>query len=213
MTKLQQNDTILCKIKKGDTMQVIKNYNSEYPVGILWNMGNKYAREMMLKIAIMEDVLQVRILDLGEKYEQFVLDCYKGDDEAYEGGYIYEKIKNMNTNNKKIIVFVFKVDNPTYQQGEDGKIQCIEARQVKQRIRGEYAPKIDGYFFDNLIHISDNVEESKRTLNTVNEYEEHTIGDYVRRGYKSILKQSKKYKNKSYVSFLEDLREEKDKRE
>lgn len=53
MTKLQQNDTILCKAKKGDTMQVIKNYNSEYPVGILWNMGNKYAREMMLKIAIM----------------------------------------------------------------------------------------------------------------------------------------------------------------
>ncbi len=35
-------------------MQVVKNHNSEYPIGILWNMGNKYAREMMLKIAIME---------------------------------------------------------------------------------------------------------------------------------------------------------------
>ena len=47
-------------------MQVIKNYDSEYPVGILWNMGNKYAREMMLKIAIMEDVIQVKVLDLGK---------------------------------------------------------------------------------------------------------------------------------------------------
>ena len=63
-------------------MQVVKNLNSEYPIGILWNMGNKYAREMMLKIAIMEDVLQVKILDLGQDYEQFVLDCYQGDEEA-----------------------------------------------------------------------------------------------------------------------------------
>ena len=76
-------------------MQVVKNHNSEYPIGILWNMGNKYAREMMLKIAIMEDVLQVKILDLGKDYEQFVLDCYEGDEEAYDGGYIYEKIKNV----------------------------------------------------------------------------------------------------------------------
>ena len=194
-------------------MQVVKNHNSEYPIGILWNMGNKYAREMMLKIAIMEDVLQVKILDLGKDYEQFVLDCYEGDEEAYDGGYIYEKIKNMNTDNKRIVVFIFNVDNPTYQQTEDGKIQCIEARQVKQRIRKEYASKIDGYFFDNLIHISDNVEESKKILDTVNKYEEHTIGDYVRKGYKSILKRGKKDKGKSsYVSLLEDLREEKDER-
>ena len=166
-------------------MQVVKNHNSEYPIGILWNMGNKYAREMMLKIAIMEDVLQVKILDLGKDYEQFVLDCYEGDEEAYDGGYIYEKIKNMNTDNKRIVVFIFNVDNPTYQQTEDGKIQCIEARQVKQRIRKEYASKIDGYFFDN----------------------------YVRKGYKSILNESTKCQSKSYVSFLENLRGDKDERE
>lgn len=194
-------------------MQVIKNYNSEYPIGILWNMGNKYAREMMLKIAIMKDVIQVRLLDLGDEYEQFVLDCYNGDEEAYEGGYIYEKIKNMNTNNKRIVVFVFKVDNPTYQHAEDGKIQCIEAKKVKRRIRKEYASKIDGYFFDNLIHISDNVEEFKRTLATINKYDKYTIKDYVRKGYKSILKENTKYQSKSYVSFLEDLRGDRDERE
>ena len=194
-------------------MQIIKNYNSEYHTGILWNMGSKYAREMMLKIAIMEDVLQVKILDLGDKYEQFVLECYKGDEEAYEDGYIYEKIKNMDIDNKKIIVFVFKIDNPTYQYTEDGKIQCIEARLVKQRIREEYANKIDGYFFDNLIHISDNIEEAKRTLNTVKNYEKYTIGNYVRKGYEPILRESRKYQSKSYVSFLEDLKEDKNERE
>lgn len=193
-------------------MQVIENYNSEYHIGILWNMGNKYAREMMLKIAIMEDVLQVKILDLGREYEQFVLDCYEGDEEAYEGGYIYEKIKNMNTENKKVIVFVFKVDNPTYKKDKDVKLQCIEARQVKQKIREEYASKIDGYFFDNLIHISDNVAEAQRILDIVTKYDKYTIGNYVRRGYKSILKGSAENQSKSYTSFLEDLKGDRDDR-
>ena len=85
-----------------------------YPVGILWNMGNKYAREMMLKIAIMQDVIQVRVYDLKDKYDSFVLDCYKGDDEAFQDGYIYEKIKNMkSTDDTRAIVFIVKIDNPT----------------------------------------------------------------------------------------------------
>ena len=76
-------------------MQIQKNKESEYLIGILWNMGNEFAREMMLKIAILDDVIQVRVYDLKEDYNNFVLDCYKGDDEAYRDGYIYEKIQTM----------------------------------------------------------------------------------------------------------------------
>lgn len=187
-------------------MQIINNYNSEYPIGILWNMGNKYAKEMMLKIAIMEDVIQVKVLDLGEKYEQFVLECYKEDKEAYEGGYIFDKIKNMDIDNKRIVVFVFKVDNPTYQRSKDGKIQCIEARKIKQKIRTEYATKIEGYFFDNLIHISDNVEESKRILDTVNKYEKYTLKDYVRKGYKAVIKDEIKKKKQILCQFFRRIK-------
>ena len=42
---------------KGLIVRINRSCDSEYPIGILWNMGNKYAREMMLKIAIMEDVI------------------------------------------------------------------------------------------------------------------------------------------------------------
>ena len=35
-------------------MQISKKSQITYPIGILWNMGQKYAREMMLKIAIMD---------------------------------------------------------------------------------------------------------------------------------------------------------------
>ncbi len=186
-------------------MQIHKNIVSEYPVGILWNMGSKFAREMLLKIAIMEDVIQVKVLDLGDAYEQFVLDCYEGDEEAYEGGYIYEKIKNMDSNNKKVVAFILKIDNPTYKIAENGNKQCIEARKIKKKIRNEYAPKIKGYFFDNLIHMSDNTEEMERVLKVLKKYNGYTVKDYVRKGYQPIMKKqeekgkSKKKKRKQHI--------------
>lgn len=193
-------------------MGISKNFSSEYPVGILWNMGNKYAREIMLKIAIMEDVIQVRVYDLKDKYADFVLDCYKGDKEAYDGGYIYEKIENMKANKNQIVAFVLKIDNPTYKTDSNGKIQCIEARAVKQRIRDEYAPKIDGYFFDNLIHMSDDIEEMQRTLQVLNKYKDYGTADYVRKGYQPIMEKGeskgKKQEKRTYIELLKGLRDE-----
>lgn len=193
-------------------MEIHKSYDNEYPVGILWNMGNKCAREIMLKIAILEKVVQVKVLDLGNLYKQFVLECYEGDTEAYDGGYIYEKVKNMNANNSKIVAFVLQIDNPTYKKDENGKLQCIEARKVKQRIREEYAPKINGYFFDNLIHISDNVEESRKTLEVLNSYGKFTIENYVRKGYEPIIEKFTNNSEQSYTNLLKKLREDNNER-
>lgn len=193
-------------------MEIHKSYDNEYPVGILWNMGNKCAREIMLKIAILEKVVQVKVLDLGNLYKQFVLECYEGDTEAYDGGYIYEKVKNMNANNSRIVAFVLQIDNPTYKKDENGKLQCIEARKVKQRIREEYAPKINGYFFDNLIHISDNVEESRKTLEVLNRYGKFTVENYVRKGYEPIIEKFTNNSEQSYTNLLKKLREDSNER-
>ncbi len=193
-------------------MEIHKSYDNEYPVGILWNMGNKCAREIMLKIAILEKVVQVKVLDLGNLYKQFVLECYEGDTEAYDGGYIYEKVKNMNANNSRIVAFVLQIDNPTYKKDENGKLQCIEARKVKQRIREEYAPKINGYFFDNLIHISDNVEESRKTLEVLNRYGIFTVENYVRKGYDPIIEKFTNNSEQSYTNLLKKLREDSNER-
>lgn len=193
-------------------MQVVENKTSEYPVGILWNMGNKYAREMMLKIAIMEDVIQVRVYDLKDKYADFVLECYKGDKEAYDGGYIFEKIENMKANKNQIVAFVIKIDNPTYKIDRNGKLLCIEARDVKQRIRDEYAQKIDGYFFDNLIHMSDDLEEMQRTLQVLNKYNGYSTADYIRKGYQPIMKnvdsKGGNQEKRTYIELLKGLRDE-----
>lgn len=75
---------------------------------------------------------------------------------------------------------------------EYGKLQCIEARAVKQRIRDEYASKIDGYFFDNLIHMSDDLEEAQRTLQVLNKYKDYGTADYVRNGYQPIMENGDK---------------------
>lgn len=190
-------------------MQVSSNKETIYPIGVIWNMGNKFAREIMLKIAINQDVIQVRVYDLKEKYDSFVLDCYNGDDEAFYGGYIYEKIKNMKkTSNTKAIIFTVKIDNPTYSfNKENGVSQCIESRAIKQKIRDEYSNKIDGYFFDTLIHMSDNEEESQRILKILNKYEQYVEEDYIRKGYQPIItRKIVKEESKSYTQLLKKIK-------
>jgi len=190
-------------------MKISKNEEVIYPIGILWNMGNKFAREIVLKININQDVIQVREYDLKDRYDEFVLDCYRGDNEAYQDGYIYEKIKNMKaTNNTKVIAFVVQIDEPTYVINQtNGNKQCMEARKIKQQIRGEYASKIEGYFFDNLIHISDNEEETQRVQSVLEKYEDYLKEDYVRKGYQPIIKRINSKEDKSYISLLKDEEE------
>ena len=153
-------------------MNKFKNDNILYSIGILWNKGNEYADEIISKIYQYVKLLEVRKYDLKEVYDTFVLDCYKGDDEAFLDGYIYDKIKNMkNAVNNKIVLFVAQINNPTYKLNvENGILQCVEIRNIKHKIREQYSTKIDGYFFDNLIHMTDNDEEYQRVSNVIQNY-------------------------------------------
>ena len=99
-----------------------------------------------------------------------------------------------------------------HKKDENGKLQCVEARKVKQRIREEYAPKINGYFFDNLIHISDNVKESRKTLEVLNRYGKFTIENYVRKGYEPIIEKFTNNSEQSYTNLLKKLREDNNER-
>lgn len=193
-------------------MEIIKSQQNEYHVGILWNMSSRYAREIMLKIAIMEDVIQVRVYDLKDKYEDFVLECYNGDKEAYDGGYIFEKIENMRTGNNRIVAFIININAPTYKNSSDGKSQCTESRRIKQKIRELFANRIDGYFFDNLIHMSDDPDEAKKTIKVLKKYENFTVADYVKRGYQPVMSKreskDKKREKKTYIDLLKELRDE-----
>ena len=188
-------------------MKLKREMISEYHIGILWNKGYIYAKEIIKRINTMNDIVQVRILDLADQYAKFVLDCYEGDSEAFNDGYIYDKIKTMNINNKKVITFILKIDNPTYKANKGGNIQCVETRRIKQKIREEYASKIEGYFFDNLIHISDNINEMLKTLQVINRYEAYTIKEYVKEGYTKILDSPNK-KNSTDINLLNELENE-----
>ena len=153
-------------------MDKVKNGDALYSIGILWNMGIKYANEIISEISQSVKLLDVRKYNLKEIYDDFVIDCYKGDDEAFLDGYIYDKIKNMkNAGNNKIFLFIVQINNPTYKLNkENGIIQCVEIRNIKRKIREQYAKRIDGYFFDNLIHMTDNDEEYQRVINVIENY-------------------------------------------
>lgn len=191
-------------------MQVQKSKESLYLAGVLWNMANGYSREIMLKLAIMQDVIQVRIYDLEDEYDSFVRACYRVNDETSQPEFVRIKINSMKaTNNTKIVVFIFKIDNPTYQVDKRrGILQCVEEREIKQQIRDEYSSKIEGYVLDNLIHISDNSQETSEILNILSRYERFLKEDYVRRGYHPIVKKNEVEVKKNYTELLKSLKEE-----
>lgn len=163
-------------------MNITEKNDTLYSIGILWNMANEYTEEIISEIAENTELTEVSQYDLKEIYDTFVLDCYKGDDEAFLDGYIYDKIKNMKkAGNNKIVLFSAKINNPTYKINEENGItQCVEIRSIKQQIRNKYASKIDGYFFDNLIHMTDNEEEYKRVSKIICNYDAYREGECMK---------------------------------
>ena len=120
-------------------MDKIKNVDALYSIGILWNMGTKYADEIISEISQSVKLLKVRKYDLKEIYDTFVIDCYKGDDEAFLDGYIYDKIKNMkNAGNNKIFLFIVQINNPTYKLNTENGIITFNVKGVFAQDAGSY---------------------------------------------------------------------------
>lgn len=154
---------------------------SKLSVGIIWNKGYKLYKEILEDINIMQEVVIARSYNLSSEYEQFILDCYLGDEEAYQDGYIYDKIRSMSDEKlREIIVFAIKIENPTYKFNlENNNIQCEQTREIKKYIRNKYSLQIDGYFFDNLIHISDNDEETLKMLEVICKKREYVKNECI----------------------------------
>ena len=97
-----------------------------------------------------------------------MLTCLLTGDYPLDGS-IFKNMKN--AGNNKIFLFIVQINNPTYKLNkENGIIQCVEIRNIKRKIREQYAKRIDGYFFDNLIHMTDNDEEYQRVINVIENY-------------------------------------------
>ena len=187
-------------------MQVTKPYETIYSIGILWNISNKFYREMMRKIAISNPVIQIRKYEMGDKYIEFVRRCYQED---VSEGYLSKKVNRMEKSDvKNMIVFVARIDNPEYEFDEiKEKYPCKEIATLKRKIRNEFSDKIDDYFYDVLLHMSDDMTETNKMMTILADYENKVVEDFVRKGYETYIKSENKdvIKKHTYCEALNSL--------
>lgn len=128
-------------------------------IGILWNTINDLKKDCIKDIMDHSNLLDCIELDLGDCYEEFVKDVYACDGILEER--LTAKVASMqNCNCKKIVLFFISETNPTQEYNARKKRQVYSTiENLKQYIRNKYQNNISNYYFDNILHITDDSTE------------------------------------------------------
>lgn len=148
--------------------------------GILWSSCRDYYVDIMLELEKKYKVDRVIIYNLEHEYRNFIIDCYKHDEDVMSDGYIDDKVKRLLEDDNTIVVgFTLSINNPEYRYGARNNLQCIQARNIKEIIRQNFSKKIYNYFLDNIIHLSDNEQESNILEVLFTKYQNYAIKRYL----------------------------------
>ena len=166
--------------------------SSFYAIGILWSSGKSLYPQLIKRILSEYDLMELLIIDLKKKYGNFILDCYRHDEEVMSDGYIDEKIRRLlQDKSSVIIIFSINITNPKFRVNKRNKnIECIQVRMMKEQLREQFSKKVRDYFLDNIIHASDNYQESEIMRNVVEKYSNYALKRYIKKGNNSILGKS-----------------------
>lgn len=103
-----------------------------YAIGILWNVSQRFARNIMIETATKYLVIQVAMYDLQDRYEEFIRKLYLIED--MPDFRIKKKLEYMDfANTSQIIPFLIEVSDPQYQFIErKKKSTCIQIEGYKK---------------------------------------------------------------------------------
>lgn len=181
-----------------------------YAIGILWNVSQRFARNIMLETAIKYPVIQVAMFDLQDRYTEFIQKLYAVED--MPDFRIKKKLEYMDfANTSKIIPFVIELNNPKYQFIERKKKNtCIQIEGYKKNIREKYSSKLPKYYFDTILHMSDDEEEFNYSVKLLEEFKDYCIEDYLRKGCNPIINWKKQNlkTNSTYSEILNKMERE-----
>jgi hypothetical protein len=154
-------------------MENNKNFKAN---GILWSSCKKYYKDILLELSSKFKIEQITIYNLANQYANFIVECYKHDEDVMSDGYIEEKIHRLLQDDTAMVVsFTLDIENPQYKYNAKGTLQSIQARKLKEGVREKFSQIMENYFLDNIIHIADNPEESLILENVFDRYKKYAI--------------------------------------
>jgi hypothetical protein len=140
-----------------------------YFVVILWPPVEKYFNEIEDKLSKAFKIIASINIKLNKNLEEFVRKIYAVDDIAEWK--VDKKLNYMGGTQDMIRVLYIEIPNPRFRKKKltNRDISTV-VEETKRRIRNFYAQKIRNYYFDNVIHISDNYWQSRKLMEIINSF-------------------------------------------
>lgn len=128
---------------------------------ILWPSASQHHDGIVTDIKRNHNVLSARKYKFDKSLPEFVRKVYEIDD--IEDWKIKKKIEHMINHAKDDKTTILKVDlfstKFRHKTKHPDKLIAIDAEEIKKQIRQKYRAKVDSYFYDVIIHMSDNYQQ------------------------------------------------------
>ena len=164
------NNSFITMLEKNN-IENIKYF--EVPcIGIIWNSMNKRQKELAINV-IQEKckIIKYFDIDLKDKYKDFLKDIYIDSHEAPDipDFKINSLIDKYDNNTIRIIKCLVKITNTQYINDKKGS-SYKEIAELKTIIRNKFKTEIKNYSFDNIFHLTDDMQEFEYTVNVLEKY-------------------------------------------
>lgn len=134
-----------------------------YPLTIvIWPCALHISNKIKLDLSQHFHIISDKYLKV-DNYKKLVYNLYEGDLKCDKSKLVH-KIKRFNQYDKKIRSFNILIKNPYL----DNKNISNTSIDLKRRIRSKYKKYIDNYFYDIIIHTSDNQDHASSMNNILN---------------------------------------------
>jgi len=165
-------------------------------IGIIWNTVNHLSGDILSDINELGEVVDFFNIDLSEQYSDFVRSIYELDGIAEWK--VNKKLESMDLPCKNVGIVFIKVDDSVKEFNEaKKKVVSVNIETLKKFIRSKYSQLISNYFFDNVFHMTDNVEELANTLEVIRAFFPHVFEEYQNRTEPQLTLRREKKKNEN----------------
>ena len=155
-----------CEILKERCHEVRNRYIKPF-VCTLWHPVRKYFDEITQNLSLFGVVKEVKDYYLSKwEYQFYINGIYAVDD--IERWKIDKKLDHMLTPNTEIYqmrMVSLEIEDPRFRLKKNHKTLSRRCEQIKKQIRDAYKQKIDGYFYDIIMHIGDNYYQNRHIHN------------------------------------------------
>lgn len=130
-------------------------------VAFIWPPAMKFCEIIKEEISKFVKIKRAETKHLtDDKLPDFIRAVYSVDD--IESWKVEKKIEHMRSYGNTVEVLFLLIDKPKYRlKGSTSLPLSVKVEELKKIIRGRFQDRVDNYFYDNIIHISDNYYQSK----------------------------------------------------